>query len=255
MNQNTEQIKESNPSDYEPRMSSLIERTRFKASLILPAREALNGYSSDLPYHNIEHMFTVAEDVLQTCEEYGLADSEIQLLVMAALWHDYDYKTPLEDHFESKEQRSAVYAYNNIMLHATEDNFAEQELFASEVASLVISTHKSHIPSNLYEAILNSADISNLSGPIALMLDRSIAFYIEGRLLDGEEVVGSTLEFLTSKRDALMEWCPMTQDVLSNLVQNKIGFGPLFSAVKDRISLITVDNLVNTLKTGSKSED
>lgn len=242
-------------SDYESRLNLLCERVKFPESLIGAAKEAILGYTSELPYHNIEHMFSVAEEVLDLCIECKLDNYETQKLVMAALWHDYDYKTRLQDNFESKEHRSAIYAYNAIVAHATSENYIEQELFAAEVASLIISTHKSFVPCNLNEAILNSADISNLSGPVPLMLDRSIAFFIEGRLLEGEEVVGSTLDFLSSKREALNIWCPNTQQILDYLVTNKLGVGPVFTAVKERIAFITTENILNLVKPQDESED
>lgn len=238
-----EQNRELQPEDYEIRLEQLCDRVQFEGPLFSAAKDAIKGYSNELPYHNIDHMFMVAEETLALCAEYGLSVEDTQMLVMAALWHDYDYKTPLQPEYDNKEQRSAVYAYGAITKHSNDN-----EVFAESVASLIISTHESETPCNLYEAILNSADLSNLQGPSRQVLLNTLALFVESRLLAGEQIVGTVSEFIESQNLALTQFCEASQTFLQRLITTKFGTTMIFGFLRSQVDQITVENLRDMIK-------
>lgn len=239
-------------TEVKRRFADIIARSEFDVDLIPAAEAAMGWYTTELPYHNLGHMFVVTETTLDLCETRSIRGVARQALVMAALWHDAAYPMPLESYEISKEHRSAQLAIEAIM--STAELTRETQLFADWVASLIISTHAEHVPTDEYEQILNEADIANLSGPLPEMFQNSVNFFIETCLLAGEELTGDVETILTSRLDKFTAWCGTTQSVLAHLVQNKVLDQVRRVAIFDRVQQVSPKNIFSELNMRHKTE-
>lgn len=241
----------SEPGPYFERLEALLDEAELRPELRGVAHEALNWYSEDLPYHNLEHMFEVTHNTLSLCEQNGVTGMAKEALILAALWHDAAYPIPLEDYFESKEHRSASLAQQAILELRDGQNLETQIdtlMLADFVATLIISTHAERSPTDLYEQILNQADTANIGSDTVEMLRRSAAFYIEGRMLAGEEFVGTIEQFLYDRIEDFTVWCQSTQGVLTALTEKKLGSLNLIEAVRNNIAKITPTGIIDAIR-------
>ncbi len=245
----TEQI------DHHARLAELIDSIELEEYLRPAAFAAIDWYTDDLPYHNIEHMFEVTENVLALCKEHGIVGNERQIVFMAALWHDAAYPLPLEEYETSKEHRSALLAYEAIMAQVDPTDtelYAQTQIFDDGVASIIISSQHGRIPEGILEYILNTADIKNLSGSVVEMLKKSLAFYLEGKQMAGEQFIGSVEQYLSDHIEDFTGWCETTQGILEGLVSNKLGASTILETVRDNVKKITPANIFELFR---NSED
>lgn len=233
------------------RFRQLLDRIDFDDLILPAAEEAISWYDDELPYHNIAHMIEVTENVLTLCEERAITGYARQALCMAALWHDSAFPILLEPHEPTKEHRSAKLA-NEAILKCDPgyslDESHELVVFADWVSTLVLSTHPDREPVNLYEELLNEADLLNLRDDVAYMLQKSAALYIEGLMLAGENIVGSIEDFIKSRLSGLGSWCSSTQIFLSGLIKRKIISENDLEKMANNIRAITPDNLLKMFK-------
>lgn len=236
--------------DYTTRLYELCAEAGFDDVLMPVALEAINHYSNELPYHNIEHMFHVAETALALCELYDVDDYQKQVIVMAALWHDADYRPALDEEEVSKEHRSAALAHIEIsqraaLLHGRSmidvEQLLQYESFAGAVSTTTISTLAERVPENIMEQILNEADLSNISGNSLYVLQNTALLFVEKHLLAGEEVVGGVELFIRSHFDQFTQYCSDSQDFLTNLLQTKFNDVTRFAS---NIAQITPANII-----------
>jgi len=85
------------------------------------ARVDSENPSSNLPYHNNQHAFTVAVNVVEGAEAHSLSDEQKRLLFIAALYHDWDH-TGTRD--EKENIRRAV---EGCLAGMREDNESEAD--------------------------------------------------------------------------------------------------------------------------------
>lgn len=238
-------------TDYPERLRLLVERSGLDERLHSVAYDALNWYSPDLPYHNVEHMFEVTERTIALCDEHRLIGMDRSALILAALWHDAAYPIPLEDFEVSKEHRSAELAFNTIMSlaeGAESENATYFEIVAEWTATLIISTHADHIPLNIYEEILNQADTANLSGESPRMLQNSGMLFVESQMLAGEKIVGSVEDYIAGKYQELNDWCTSAQGILTKIIENKLGATKFLEAAKSNQVLMTPVNILREIR-------
>ncbi|MCA9309504.1 HD domain-containing protein [Candidatus Saccharibacteria bacterium] len=236
--------------DYTTRLYELCAEAGFDNVLMPVAAEAISHYSNDLPYHNIEHMFYVAETALALCELYDVDDYQKQVIIMSALWHDADYRPGLDDEDISKEHRSGTIAYTAIMhrtvlLHS-EGMIDDEQLqhytnYADDVRQTIISTLADREPQNIMEQVLNEADLSNVSGNSLYVLQNTALLFVEKHLLAGEDVVGSVEPFIRSHLDQFTQYCSDSQDFLTILLQTKFKDVTRFAS---NIAQITPANII-----------
>lgn len=237
--------------DSDERFKILLDRINFDEFLVPAATEALRFYDDSLPYHNIDHMFEVTENILDLCEIRGITGYHLQALCMAALWHDSDFPRPLDPNDISKENRSAILVNNAILACASDLGANEQKelgMFADLVSTLVLSTHPERVPDNIYEEILNEADLLNLGGDIVVMLQKSTALYVEGLILAGDDFIGSIDDLIRSRISGLSDWCGSTQSFLKDLIKRKIPSEEVLKKMSTNIRTITPNNIINLFK-------
>jgi len=234
-------------SDYTAQFSELIARIDLSAELIDPAQAAICWYTNRLPYHNIEHMFAVTEEVLDQCGIQKLDSVARQALCLAALWHDADYPTPLSEtpEYVSKEQRSAKLAFDAITQTTDPSQTCPVQTtqLARQVADLIESTHESKTPSTPYEIILNQADLCNLQGSLVEVLQNTMLLFVESRILAGEEFVGNVEQFAIDHAEQLTDYCNSSQIFLQKLLETKFTRHATLASLRETVLQISPKNI------------
>ncbi len=111
-----------------------------------------NELSKDLTYHNYDHTKMVVDASTTIGKGEQLSDDDLEVLLIAAWFHDLGYKEKPLGH----EERSKALA----------EAFLKKENLAAEkiekIAACILSTHIDATPSNQLEGILCDADMSHI---------------------------------------------------------------------------------------------
>lgn len=257
---------EVGPDLYEQTLSSLIEQVSLDEDLHFVARLS-QDYSKELPYHHYGHSLGVTSRALKIAEERGIHDHEsLQTLLLAALWHDADYAEPLQDsdgetRHPSKEHRSADLAYQAIAFNSSRDRIveidgAESHPLADRVSELICGTNPSYRCDDELSEILNLADLANLYDNDSLVTLRETGLYfIEGRLLDGEEIGGQVLDEVMGRRKQLEAWLTSARDHTDELIKRKLNpTDPRVASALQNISRMTVGYVLEALSSSPKDD-
>ncbi|MEQ8704351.1 MAG: DUF5706 domain-containing protein [Phaeodactylibacter sp.] len=109
-------------------------------------------FQNNLPFHDYEHFVNVANAVQLIGEAYELDAGELEVLKLAAWFHDLGYFESPEGH----EGRSAVLAE----AYLEERGYPEAQ--REKVKSCILATQLPQSPNTLLEKILCDADLSHL---------------------------------------------------------------------------------------------
>ncbi len=103
-------------------------------------------------YHDLTHTQNVVEGVIEIGETYNLAEREMELLQLAAWFHDTGYSEGPDKH----EERSSVHAEE----YLRDKGFTQEEL--ATIKGCILATKLPQEPNNLLEQIICDADLSHL---------------------------------------------------------------------------------------------
>jgi len=103
-------------------------------------------------YHNMTHTTEVVQSVIEIARAMNVSAEDIELLKIAAWFHDLGYIDKCEGH----EEISAEYAKKFLK----ENGLTETQI--EKIASLIKATHFPHVPKNELEEILCDADLYHL---------------------------------------------------------------------------------------------
>lgn len=103
-------------------------------------------------YHDVHHTVNVVQAVIEIGHAYELSDKELEILQLAAWFHDTGYDKGSLDH----EERGASYAREYLGKH----NYPEEDLL--KISACIRATKIPHQPNNLLEQIICDADLSHL---------------------------------------------------------------------------------------------
>ena len=103
-------------------------------------------------YHNMTHTTEVVQSVIEIARAMNVSAEDIELLQIAAWFHDLGYIDKCEGH----EEISIKYAEKFLI----ENGFAETQV--ERIASLIKATHFPHVPKNELEEIICDADLYHL---------------------------------------------------------------------------------------------
>jgi predicted metal-dependent HD superfamily phosphohydrolase len=126
-----------------------------------PLLEAVKEYTSNFfknhvpaeyVFHDITHTQQVVASAIEIAEELNMNTAELEMLQIAAWFHDIGYDQGQEGH----EARSADYAGAFL----TEKNYDEDKI--RQVQSAINATKLPHNPKSLYDKVLCDADMSHL---------------------------------------------------------------------------------------------
>lgn len=103
-------------------------------------------------YHNIDHTVSVVNAAREIGERFELNETDIEILLLAAWFHDTGYDKGSKNH----EERGVVYARAFLKNHG----FEEHQL--DRIESIIMATQMPHQPSTLLERIICDADLGHI---------------------------------------------------------------------------------------------
>lgn len=150
-------------------------------------------YSENYYYHNSDH----TKEVVETCEligkESGLSDDELEIVLLAAWFHDVGYIKKIDGH----EKISAEYAEQFLKKESYPQNKIDQ------ITNCIYATKVPQRPNNIFEEILCDSDLAHIGK--TTFDERNNLFRAEfefhnERPLTETEWLKSTIDFLNSHR-------------------------------------------------------
>ena len=142
-------------------------------------------------YHTLEHAKAVAEGSEEIGVACGLGNEDLEVVILAAWFHDTGYLEKIEGH----EERSAELA----------KSFLEGKGYSrrrvAQVAGCIRATRMPQNPKNLIEQVLCDADIAHLASKDFLESTELVRFEIEhqmGRRLSEIEWLTMNTNFVAS---------------------------------------------------------
>lgn len=107
---------------------------------------------AEFVYHDLQHTRNVVDAVVAIAENYQLDQQSIDVLQIAAWFHDSGYDKGAKDH----EQRGCEYA----RAYFSQLDFSKEDL--ENVCACILATKPPQDPKNLLQQILCDADLSHL---------------------------------------------------------------------------------------------
>lgn len=104
-------------------------------------------------FHNWDHCTEVVSNALQIGEGSGLTENQLEIIELAAWFHDIGYSTDFKNH----EPESCRIAESFLL----ENDYPASKI--EEIKRCIMSTKLDAKPSNLMEKVLADADLSHLS--------------------------------------------------------------------------------------------
>ena len=105
-----------------------------------------------LYYHNLDHTLDVVEAAVRIGQAEGLSSSDIELLEVAAMFHDVGFV----DSYENNEVLGAEYAERTL----PDWGFSKEEI--EKITSAIKATNLRIPPKDLFEMVLCDADLDYL---------------------------------------------------------------------------------------------
>ncbi len=148
-----------------------------------------DNLGEDHVFHSLAHTLSVRDAALVIGKKEGLNETEMEVLELAALFHDTGFVEKYLDH-ESASQRIAREFLNSLQYPADR---------LEMVVQAIASTNLGQSPSNLLEQTLRDADMSHLGSPhyaeYLKALRREWAVFLQQQYAD-PEWLRLNLEFL-----------------------------------------------------------
>ena len=177
--------------------------------------------SSHYIYHNLAHTQLVVEKVKELSDLSNLSDSEKEILVLAAWFHDTGYTEGIEKHEEKSVSIAESFLKNQ--------NASEETIKA--VKDLILATVMGYEPKNISEKIIRDADFAHIGskdfGDATELLRKEWELTC-GKTLTDAEWLQENIHFLTNNHRFYSEaastnWAAMKTKNLSRLLklQNK----------------------------------
>ena len=109
--------------------------------------------SEDLTYHSIHHTKEVVQRVNEIAEKQNFDEEEIEIVNIAAWFHDTGYTISTDDH----EEHSASICRN----YLEQLNYSEEKI--NQVEGCILATRMPQSPKNALEKTLCDADLMHLA--------------------------------------------------------------------------------------------
>ncbi len=106
----------------------------------------------EMTFHNLDHAMEVVESVVEIGENSGVSKDDLELLQIAAIFHDVGWINGPASH----EEYSAKIAKEYLSSQSIDTKRIE------EVTELILATDRKRIPQNLLHNILRDADILHI---------------------------------------------------------------------------------------------
>ena len=128
-------------------MSDLLNRATEHVSNII-----LQKLPKGMVYHNLDHTKEVVETTEEIGRSSGISNSELEILLLAAWFHD----TGITEVYNNHEEKSAEIAKEFLL----RNNYPLEK--SEKVYNLILVTKMPQSPKNLLEQIICDADISHI---------------------------------------------------------------------------------------------
>lgn len=151
----------------------------------------INSKCKSLPFHSYKHTLEVFENVQIIGKYEKLNETDLEVLMLAALFHD----TGMSIEFDKHENISANYAHDFLR----NLNFPNKKI--ATVINCIKATEMPQNPKTLLESIICDADLLHLA---------SKEYSLKNELLRSEWSVYTGLRFTDE------EWCQLNIDFLTN---------------------------------------
>jgi predicted metal-dependent HD superfamily phosphohydrolase len=110
-------------------------------------------FSEEICYHNIDHTLEVVEASEIIGRKCDISEKEMEIVIVAAWFHDTGYYLGCENHEASSAQIAEEYLENN----------DREETFIKAVKGCILATKIPQKPRNLLEKIVCDADLYHLA--------------------------------------------------------------------------------------------
>ncbi len=153
--------------------------------------EALRN--TDNLYHNIDHTIEVVEKVKEIGAGEGLDEDELEIVILAAWFHDTGYCIKSEGH----EEVSANYARGFLNV----ENYPPEKI--NEVVKCIMATRIPQNPTTLLEKVICDADLAHIGSDqfeIRNNLFRKEYEIYFGKELSEREWLEKSIEFFSQHR-------------------------------------------------------
>ena len=108
--------------------------------------------SKDYLYHNITHTREVADTCLEIAKHSKLPDGEIEILLLAAWFHDTGYIFSSDDHEEKSARIMEQYL--------TKENYDKHKI--EQIKKIILITKNNQVPKSINEKIIKDADLAHI---------------------------------------------------------------------------------------------
>jgi uncharacterized protein len=175
-----------------------------------------NKLPVEYSYHNYQHTEYIMEKVVEIGREEKCSPEDIELLKLAALWHDVGYINTYEDHEEEGCKLVRKYFPDfGIPVEKTEI-----------VCNLIMATRIPQHPHNKLEQIIADADLEYLGTPNAPTMAEKFYFELKARnpALSHDEWNKAQIAFI-GKHHYFTNFClqnrePLKQEYLHHLLEH-----------------------------------
>lgn len=184
-----------------------------------------------LLFHNYNHASEVAEAAVSLGESLQLKDDELEMLELAAWFHDTGYTEGREGH----ESISVKIASNFLQ----ERNYDKDKI--NTISRLILSTDVAKEPTNPLEEVLHDADLAHIGRK---------RFFRRGELLRAE------LEITENSQFSELEWQQKQYDFIINRTfitlagQKEFGKRRAKNIKKQRDNIVSAKKITRRLNTG-----
>lgn len=148
----------------------MIDQNSILEKVALYAGETLEKeIPSDFVYHDLYHTKRVVKAAKMIGEESGLSEEEIEIVAIAAWFHDLGYRFGCMKH----EKASAELARDFLL----KENYPEEKI--NKVEGCIMATQMPQAPNNLLEEVLCDADLHHLACTDYSMMSEKMHVEIE----------------------------------------------------------------------------
>lgn len=166
--------------------ATILNKAKEKATHILH-----EDLSEDITYHTLNHTEFVVSAARQIGKGEGLSNEELEIVELAAWFHDTGYSQSIDNHEEASTKIAREFL--------TSEAFPEEKI--QVVEKCILATRMPQSPKQLIEEVLCDADLSHLGGDDFFV--RSEALCNEINKLHGENMASG--EWLQKNREFLTD--------------------------------------------------
>ena len=154
-------------------------------------------FEANLPewavYHNLHHTKETVDGCLEIGKGSNLTEEDLEIICIAAWFHDIGYIYTAEGHEEKSAEISSKFLKSN--------DYLPQKI--NKVTECIIATKITNVPKNLLEFVLCDSDLISLGRPDYFEKNDLLKLEIEkrsGKKINDEQWLRRSIKFLSSHK-------------------------------------------------------